>query len=210
MLSFFTLLCGLILEGFKDVVATELEKSARARAHAPASRQSGRLLPQLEGQASLGGPRSAPSAAVCSMGGRKCGSLTARRCSSPALGWRRRRRPQRCNCRGVRLTGPACCLGLSACPSAPNRRPAGAPPPSANNWTTLATGAFHASYALAYVVAALFMLFFLVLLVLQKQVTKELVRRGQAGSRLGLGATDGQTAVLRCLTERLPLQERRP
>ncbi|GBF99933.1 hypothetical protein Rsub_12626 [Raphidocelis subcapitata] len=42
------------------------------------------------------------------------------------------------------------------------------------NWTTLATGAFHASYAFSYIVSALFMVFFLVLLLLQNQITKEL------------------------------------
>jgi hypothetical protein len=44
----------------------------------------------------------------------------------------------------------------------------------------LATGAFSASYGLSYVTAVLFMLFFLVLLLFQGAVTKELVRAGRA------------------------------
>lgn len=46
--------------------------------------------------------------------------------------------------------------------------------PPAENWTQLATGAFQAAYGFSYVVAALFMLFFLILLVFQGAVTKEL------------------------------------
>jgi hypothetical protein len=48
------------------------------------------------------------------------------------------------------------------------------PPSPAENWTQLATGAFQACYGFSYVVAALFMLFFLILLVFQGAVTKEL------------------------------------
>jgi preprotein translocase subunit SecG len=51
---------------------------------------------------------------------------------------------------------------------------------AAEGWTQLATGAFSASYGLSYVTAVLFMLFFLVLLLFQGAVTKELVRAGRA------------------------------
>jgi hypothetical protein len=46
--------------------------------------------------------------------------------------------------------------------------------PSAEAWTTLATGAFRAAYGFAYVCSVLFMIFTLVLLVFQKAVTREL------------------------------------
>ncbi|KAI8464151.1 MAG: hypothetical protein J3K34DRAFT_441378 [Monoraphidium minutum] len=42
------------------------------------------------------------------------------------------------------------------------------------NWTALATGAFQACYGFSYVVSGLFMLFFLIMLVFQGAVTKEL------------------------------------
>lgn len=43
-----------------------------------------------------------------------------------------------------------------------------------DSWSELASGTFTATYGFSYLVAVLFMLFFLVLLVFQSAVTKEL------------------------------------
>jgi uncharacterized membrane protein len=42
------------------------------------------------------------------------------------------------------------------------------------NWTSVMTGAFRGTYVLSYIVAVMFMLFFLILLIFQGAVTKEL------------------------------------
>lgn len=127
VLSFLTLMCGLILEGFKDVVSKELEKSKTTLGD-------GRSASQFENGSNL----------LLSQRNSLCLRESPHQVAKRHLG------------SSPHISASVPCMT------------------AADNWTQLATGAFHACYGLSYLVSCMFMLFFLVLLVFQGAVTKEL------------------------------------
>lgn len=171
VMSFFTLLCGLIIEGFKDVVVTQLEQ--RKLPHAMHAMVSPPCV--LQSATRMWAVSHCACRCICmvctwyAVQSAKTGltiidTCACQKISKLPLG----RDSSRC-CPTMVLVY---CVGMALCPC--TKLITDLLCCAEDGWTTVMSGAFKATYGFAYVVCVMFILFFLTLLIFQGAVTREL------------------------------------